>query len=257
MTSDDLTKHWLNEQYLERKRTRGSYSLRQFAHLLGISPGRLSEYLSGKRRITRKAMERLLSRLDSSGEERTRLLAYSEKGGSAEIEEKLVLSEYQFALVADWYYFAILSLIETPDFESDASFIAKRLGISLVEVHQALEGLTHLGLIHREDGRIKRKVKKVFTTTDIPSKALRKAYKQTLEHATECLDLYTVEEREIGATTLRFDPKRLPEIKQEIRKMRRKIAKLCEATPGTEVYEFTTAFVPLTKVGKTKKGESH
>lgn len=246
--SQKQTQEWLRQQYLKRKRSHPGYSLRDFAKFLNLPPGRLSELMSGKRRITAKLMEKICTALDAGEKERQALLeaANQKKGEYKPLKKQL--TEKQFSVIADWYHFAILSLLQTTDFQSDVSWIAKRLGISTVQCQAAVDRLIDLGLLKYKDEDLIRSYGKVLTTTDVTSEALREAYRQTLTHAMKSLDTYSVEEREIGATTLVFDPGRLPEVKKEIRKHRRKLSELCEKHPGTEVYELTTIFVPLTKL---------
>lgn len=55
------------------------------------------------------------------------------------------LSMDQFAIIADWYHFAILNLINTPGFKSDISWIAKRLGLFLYAVDGPVPDLFHAG----------------------------------------------------------------------------------------------------------------
>ena len=52
-------------------------------------------------------------------------------------------------LISDWYYFAILSLMETDDFQSDPKWIAKRLNITHSEASVALKTLASLGMIEK------------------------------------------------------------------------------------------------------------
>ena len=52
-----------------------------------------------------------------------------------------------FAVISDWYHYAILSLLEVTDARLDPRWISKRLGINRLEARLAIERLKRLSLI--------------------------------------------------------------------------------------------------------------
>jgi len=61
-------------------------------------------------------------------------------------EDYVLLAHDVFRFVSDWWYFAILSLAETDDFDAAPWAIARRLGISREQAQEATETLLRLGM---------------------------------------------------------------------------------------------------------------
>ena len=91
------------------------------------------------------------------------------------------LSTDSFYVIADWYHYAILNIIRLDNFKSDPKWIAKCLGLSVVEVRGALERLERVGLIKWERNKLVRTTGSLTTTHDIESEALRRSHRQSLE----------------------------------------------------------------------------
>ena len=108
-----------------------SYSLRAFSSRLGIQVSALSEILNGKRVISKKMGLRILLGLGLSPIESENILSDSNK------DEESNLSLDYFKAVSNWYYFAILSLAEIPNFEANPAWVARRLNISNREAKES------------------------------------------------------------------------------------------------------------------------
>ena len=152
-----------------------------------------------------------------------------------------------FTVVADWYHFALLSLMETSDFTPSPAWIARRLGISSVEAREAVERLERLGLARRSVEQLVPTHKSLTTSHDIPSSALRRSHAQQLEMARQSLEEISVAERDITSIMLAIDPSRLPEAKEAIKKFRRAMAKNLESGNRSEVYTLSVQLFPVSK----------
>jgi uncharacterized protein (TIGR02147 family) len=146
--------------------------------------------------------------------------------------------------------------MRTRNFTSNPNWIAKRLGISVSEVKDALERLTRLGLIHVNDrGDLVRGKAKFRTTDDVVNLSLRQAHSDNLELARNSLARDSVDQRDFTAATMAIDPKKLPEAKERIRKFQDDLAELLESGSQTEVYKICIQLFPLTDLNTEKSDE--
>lgn len=129
------------------------YSLRAFAKATGISHTVLSLVLSGKRKLSKKATLKLADYLGLNPQER-QLIMKSHRSPKAEDFQTLSLDSFE--VISDWYHYAILSLLETPDAQFEARWMAKQLGIQPLNAKLAMERLQRLGLVTQDaDGKWK------------------------------------------------------------------------------------------------------
>lgn len=232
-----MEKEWLLGEFKRRKGKNAAYSLRSFSRAVQVSPGRLSEYLSGKRALSGKMALKIAARLGVQPQKN---------------ENFAVLEDEVFAAISDWQHYAILSLMETKDFRADEKWIAKRLGISPLEVRETLERLLRLGLAKSEKGKLSPTNENLATTDDVANAALRRSHQQSLEQAIDALESVDVELRDFSSITMAIDSSRLPLAKKAIRDFRRRLMRLLEAGVADEVYNLNIQLVPVTKkVGKS------
>lgn len=258
---------WLKREYLTRRARNPYYSLRAFSRTLGLSSGRLSELLSGKRGVSVLTAERIAERLDYAPDRRSewmdlvrdakerrqrsqRLSALARDTDKS--DEYSAITNDQFYVMADWYHMAILSLLKTDDFKSDPRWIARRLNIAVRDAGVALQRLERLGLIRKEGARWVRCQERFTTTHDLPSAALRRAHKQGLELAGQALENIPVEERDVTSMVMAISPDRIGLAKQMIKNFRRALADLLEEGEKKEVYLMTIALFPVTTRGRKK-----
>lgn len=277
MKNPSTARLWLQEEFNRRRERNPAFSLRAFAQLLEIPPGRLSEILNQKRPMTVALVSRLAERLALDPRQRRQLLerltlerqAMRPGRNTVSAQKDLVpgvdrpsgagdgqsssphdfeqLSLDQFRVVADWYHFAILSLMEVADFQPRISWIAKRLGISTIQATSAIERLDRLGLIQRSDKNWTPTHRDLATPSDISSSALRRSHQQSLEQAINSLAEVPVELRDITSITMAIDLKKIPQAKELIREFRRRLGALLETDDRTEVYNLNIQLVPVTR----------
>jgi uncharacterized protein (TIGR02147 family) len=240
----------IKSEFLRRKRDNKNYSLRAFAEYLEVPPGRLSEILSGKRPISKKVRIKISERLGLKGiedllEAPLRSLAFSERA------DYHFLTDDVFSVLADWYHFAILSLMDTKDFQADPKWISKRLNISVLEATEALSRLKKVGAIVVNGKKINKTNKNIRTATDIESQALRLSHRQSIEQALLALNEVPLEFRDITGITMAIDLKKLPLAKKIINNFRLKMSDVLETGNQTEVYNLNIQLVPVSQRRKT------
>lgn len=254
-TLADQPVEWLRAEYISRRQRNSSYSLRSFAKNLGVPASRLSELLSGKRKLTPALGLKIADRLLLTPNLRDRLIngIRATHKNRLKIQQSAAQQEYKalsndvFSTIADWYHFAILSLMETQTYKQDSRWIAQRLGISTVEVTGALDRLKRIGLLSDSNGTLKPTHKQITTTHDVPSTALKKGHKQQIEMALAALLETPLEKRDITSMTMPINPKKLPLAKDLIRDFRRQMSQLLEDDACTEVYSLNVQLIPLSK----------
>ena len=255
---------WLANELAQKRASNPRYSLRLFALKLGFAPGRLSEYISGKRALSFKQAEKIADRLGYDAETRVAFFnsvapqTKASKKEAPEVERKLSDESYRkltadaFSVIADWQHFAILSLMDVEGFKMDEEWIGSRLGISTRDVRFAIAKLEHVKLIERRNGKWRKIENDHSTTHDVPSAALKISHRQSLSQAIDAIDEIPVEFRDITSITMAVDPATLPEAKKLIKNFRRRLSALMESGTQTEVYNLNVQLVPVTKLKNLK-----
>lgn len=237
-------------QELAKRQTRNSsYSLRAFARDLGLGSTTLSDVLADKRSLSKSNLEKVMGKLLVSPIEKEMLWSqYREGANKIEVDDRMVMEEDAFRLIADWHYLAILNLAKIPDNRATPLWIAKRLGISTQEAESALERLLRMELLKKNRNRLVRTAKPLTTSKDIPSAAIRKHHTQNLQLAEQSLHRDPVETRQFYSMTVAVNPEKLPLVKDIIFKTRKKIGDLLEDGPLSEVYTFSFQLFPITRL---------
>lgn len=241
----------LKDIYEDRKTRNRKYSMRAFARDLGISPGRLSEMLTGQNIPGPRLTQRLVTALKMTPEQSQGLVGVvqNQKKTKRETGGALQLKTDEFAVIANREHFSLLCLMETSNFKSDIDWMSKRLGISKAAVSEALDRLERLGLVKQSRGIYKSTHKDLTTSHDIPSEAIQQYHRQGLNHATQSLLEDPPDFRDITSIEMPADIRKLKEVKNHIRDFRRKMAKLLEDGEQTEVYRLNIQLVPVTSRG--------
>lgn len=250
----------LKEKFLELRLRNPSFSLRAYAKKLDLSSGALSDILNGKRRVSRKVLKKLIERLGIDDEAKIQIMNQFERNqldthlGKAPPSQFLRISADQFRSIADWYHYAILSLMNTDDFQSDHLWIADRLGISNQVAEQAVERLMRLGMISvDESGSFRRSAPNFETSDDVANISIRQAHMQNLELAQKSLDQHDVAIRDFSFFTMAVSAERLPRAKAMIRRFQEELAAEFSNGSKDEVYRLSTQLFPLTCMEKPEK----
>lgn len=258
LTDAKTSIEWLRTELVLRQRKNPAYTLRSFARHLEMPSGRVSEILSTKRRLTLDAAERIADRLGYVPDVRSAFLELvrserSTKGvkraGATKAPTNFQqISEEVFEVIADWQYFAILNLMKVSDFRNDARWIGNRLGLSVTEVRSAIDKLKRLALVEETaDKKLVRTITSLITTYGVPSAAIRRSHKQSLEQAIAALDDVPMPLRDITSITFPADRSKIPQVKEQIKLFQRRMAKLMKSDEATAVYNLNVQLVPVTK----------
>ncbi len=238
----------LQQAFVERCRKNPSYSLRAFAKALGVDASPLSAILRGRRPLTPKMKKRLGLALGMKLDE-IKSFANLEAPSQSDFQQ-ITLDTY--AIVSDWYHYAILELIRVRDFKPDFQYISKTLGISKTEVQIAIERLQRLGLLDiKENGQWVDTTSKGLATNitdDLTSLASRKLQRQILEMSIKALEELPTDIRSHTSMTMAVNPEDLIEAKKRIRKFRRELCLFFERNKNpSQVYHLGISLYPVTR----------
>jgi len=258
---------WLRQEFEARSARNPAFSQRSFSRWLGISSGRLSEYLSGKRAITPRVAQRLSEKLAFRPAEQAQLVTLAQNSRRERLRRRrfsllvdgmpaendyTLITEDQLRSIADGHSLALLNLVRTQDFQSNERWIAKRLGLRVGQVREILARLERLQLLRRTSRGWERTEIKLESSNETLSLGLRSAHQKTLQQAMAALTDVPMELRDITSITMAIDPAKLSEAKKIIRKFRRSLSDCLEVGAKTEVYQLSVALFPLTRVRKSR-----
>ncbi|MFS4457931.1 TIGR02147 family protein [Bdellovibrio sp. HCB2-146] len=256
--------NFLNQEFDRRVQKNSHYSLRSFARDLGVSASWLSEVLARKKGISLKKAQALATTLQLSHQERQYFILsvqahHSRSPASRQQARELLntlapsdwnvkkMTSEDFHPISEWYFNAILEVLELNDCQHTTDWIAKRLSLPLPQVEGALEKLVSLNVIKMQNGRYTPVINESETTYNVPSDSIKLHHRQMLQKAGEALQQQSVLHREFLNMTLSFDADRLNEAQQEIRHFQRQFADkfYSKEKAKNSVYQFSLQFFRL------------
>lgn len=250
-----------------------AYSLRAFSKACKLSPGVLSQILSGKRIPSYKVAQKILFAIDLTQLEQEQFLnslaQLHQSRGLKRLNPQFKSSDSKLALqpkelsldlfrvIGDWYHYALLMLTYVEGFVSSPKWMAAQIGISEIEAKLALERLIEVGLLKKEKGQYVA-LEGHFTTSDkhMTNAALKRHTKQSLEKAITSLENDPIEIRSMTYMTMAIDESKISEAKKLVEAFTNEMSALLESGQRTRVYEFGIYLYPLQKTEfKKTEGE--
>lgn len=247
---------WLQKQFTDRCRKNARFSLRSFARMLDTDPSTVSQILAGKRKVSQKSINKICDRLSAAPTERRRFLpAKGAEGATADAAYHQLTAD-AFAVMADWYHYAILELTYVKGFQSHPRWIGAKLGLSPTEAAIAVERLERLELLERVGGRLVKTNAFLTNFADgATAPALRELQRQLLRRALEAIDFVPPEDKDITSITMAVNPERIPEARKKIKKFRRELCDFLTAGEQTQVFNLGVQLYPISHL-QSLKGES-
>lgn len=161
-----------------------------------------------------------------------------------------LLDDKTFQIISNWYCIAIREMVKLKNFTSDPQWISKTLEFKVTptDVSKSIELLIQVGLLTREEGKLKIIDGRFQTSNELSSEAIKRYHESMLDVAKEALRKFNLNEREFSASTLTMSSKRITEAKELIRDFKSKFSKLLEEEDGDVTTQIQIQFFPLTKV---------
>lgn len=275
MFSFDDYRLLLRTLYAHKKQGEYGFSHRAFSRRAGLkSTNFLKLVMDGQRNLSPEAAQRFAAALALSASEAEyfcELVGYNQAATSRErarAYERLCrlkperalreLGQHQADYYSTWYLPAIRELAARSDFRDDPAWIARTLvpSITSAQAKKALATLEALGLLVRAaDGALKRADAMVTTGFTPLGHHLAEYHRAMLARASESIDLFSRDEREIASLTLCVDEAMLPSLKLRLQTFRRELMQQAEANGAPQrVVQINFQLFPLSQsVGKEKK----
>lgn len=269
-TNHQLTfEKYLTHIFEKRCQKNSSYSLRAFARDLGIPSANLSRAMSGARGFSKVTLKQISTRLALSEQERHLLESLCEKqfGKSKKSKEEadvklkqallyqVKIADEKVSLISDWYHMAILALMDLNTFKSDTTWISEQLNIHEKVVDLAIERLTTVGAIKKENGKLISTGNLFVDPRGVPSSAVKEFHHQIIKKADESIDMQGLDDRDIASLVMCFDKSKMKEAKEKIRKFREEFEAEFgpnEKATHQEVYGMGIQFYQITKFKENK-----
>lgn len=246
-----------------KQRNNNQYSLRAYARDLGIHPSTLSQILNGNRPLPFKDSATVIRNLNLNPRDRTLFMESLMRKKTQldaikidDLDQRFMLDESYYKIIAEWEHYAILDLFDLADFYPTIEGITSKLDITTNRAQVVLNNLLHAGLLKEENDKLVKVHSDVRTTEDISNAALKESHIETMEMGKNKIKEIEVELRDFSATTVAIDLDKLPEAKTIIREFRQKMSALLRDGHKTDVYQLAIQFYPLTKI-ETKKHLKH
>ena len=243
---------FFKDEFIRRKEKNDHYSIRAFARDLGVSHALVSQIFSGKRQVTVKQALKFASVLHLSDRETQKLVLSCQGSSQSKLPENRFSNlQLEFdKLVGRWFHVALLELTYLKNFKSDPLWIAKTLGVSTVEVRDAIESLKALGLLGEKKGKLFKTKDMISFTGSRSLSAVRAYYQKILEKAGESLkdssdDAY--QSRYIGGGTLAVRRDQVPLARKRLREMQDEFIKEFAVKDADQVYQINFNFFSLTQ----------
>jgi uncharacterized protein (TIGR02147 family) len=253
---------------LQRRSARNpAYSLRLMARQIGVSAATLSGVLRSKKNLSFIKAQSIAGALKLGRKETEIFLLLvqiehtNDPGLKFDLMKKLHalgggnkashISVEQFRVVSDWYHYAILSLADVPSFNftKDAiPLVARTLGITVVEAHNAVRRLETLEMIEWLNGRCFSREKNFLVQAKTPEPALRLHHKQLLQKAIDSIVNQSPNEKYMASETVAIDSSKLEEFTAITEDYLNKIIDLANSSDAKDhVYQLGVQFFRLTR----------
>lgn len=246
-------REYLRCELSRRSKQNPQYSLRSFALSLGVSASGLSMILSGKTPVTLTFIEKASTKLKLGSDDIQRFqlqLLMQRTNQQVKTKEFEVIDVNTFAVIKEWYHYAILNLMRTKGFQPKASWIAKRLGITLPDVQTAIENLQAVGLLKIQNGKWIDSSSKFTSHTNNKkfSEAARQNQVALFTKAKESIENDDFVKRNHTGTTIAISLSDLEAAKEMITKFRKEFMnRFDQETDADEVYHLGVGLFPLSK----------
>lgn len=246
----------LKSTYLLRKERNPLYSIRAFSRDLGISSGRVNNYLNGVEVPNEQNLDKIIAALQLSSKKAASLKAAAESSRylNRGLGFSKALNEAQFSKVSAWQTWSVLTLFQSCDFKPSIDWFAKQTGFSAQQIEKSLNQLAQAELIAPKGDFYTLTYENVTTTNDVPSQAIRKFHKQFLKLAERALDKVPIDQRDISSITMCADPAKMAQVKKLIWEFRARINSIMEEkTKNNSLYQLNIQLFPISQNLEQKK----
>ncbi len=265
---------WLGAEFDARSESDASLTQRRFSELCGYkSSGALSLIVSGRRRISRAAGDRISKALGLEPAEKSHLRRMIDFSLTEDFEERAALlrkmsatqrfaNEWKgtvdaAAFYRTWTLPVLRELTSLPDFREDPEWLSERLHheIRPQDAAAALAELKQLGYLQRDpDGRLRATNPIVATPAELKSDALKHHQREMMSLAGDALDSQTRERRDMRVMTVAISENQASKLKAMLTQFHMEVLDMIsEDEPIEVVYQMNTQLFALTNPADTQE----
>ena len=245
----------LNSELDKRKLKNPSYSTRSYARDLEMDSSSLSSILKGNRKIPHHKIEQLADVVCGNETEKKQFIESATQVHTSlnkikkqnYLTERVLVSDQDFAKIADIETYTFLSMLELEDFRYDTTWMARKLKSSRAWVEDTIQNLLDLGMIKEVENTLIRTTKRTTTSDEVASKYILKHHMDSLELAKrKCIELKP-NERYFSTITIPSDPEHLNHLKTLFMEFEDKISEYLSTKKKTDVFKLSIQFYPATE----------
>lgn len=259
----------LRSELVSRIAHNSKYSLRCFARQLNLSSAYVSQVLNGKRMLSIETAALIGEKLKWPENRAQRFVLLVQLARTTDVKSQAALrqklnpaklnfteiQQEQINALSDWRFAAVLELTEVEGFQSCERWIARRLGITVIESSDILYQLMRAKLLEVDDLGSFRKTNQYAAMTGPQAKrAIQTYHRGALKRAERAVG-DPIENREFRSLTVSTDPSRLMEFKRRIRGFEDEMTAFMEDGPRKGVFQFSIQLFRIDRdVSVTVKG---
>jgi len=242
-------RRFLKDRFFYLKKKHPLFSFRSFNRLAGIkSSGFLKLVIDGKRNLADEGIHKFARGFKLTEAETKYFEALVKFNQATTHEEKnhyfnelsqnkkflsaKPLAAFQYHLLSDWYYVAIMELARVEiEGVKDLKWLQEHLNpsVGMVEIKNAVEGLKRLDLLSQEkNGNLVRKETMLTTEDEVKSVAAINFHAQMSQLSARAVGHAEAKDREFSSLTIVASEQGFQKAKQEIRKFRKKLHSILE-----------------------------
>lgn len=258
---------FLRDYYSYRKK-RERWTFAKFSEAAGFPYANIYKLvMDGKRNLTEKTIGRFLAVIRMSRAEQeyfTNLVFFNQATTHSDRDlyyQRLLRSQKnlevrdvtrdRYEYYATWYHSVVRELVTMRDFNGDPKWIASRIHprVTLQEAAASMELLERLGFIKKTGEHTWTQSEPVISSGDEPTDVtILNYHKGMLDVAKTMLDEVVQEDRDVSSLTLGVMRKRIPELKETIRRFRKEVMALVSRDAGsTDVMLLNIQLMPVTE----------
>lgn len=238
----------LKDEFNKRQKKNPNFSIRAFAKHLGVNSSTLTQILNGKRPLTDKMADDLGQKLKFSAA-KMRLIRKGIPFGTDPYKSFKKMEEDEFEVISEWYYYAILELIQLKNFRASPVWISKILGLPIIQTIEAINRLQRLKYLEiTPEGKWIDRLGDVNNLgNEKKAEAFTEHQRQVVKKSLEALDKIPYEKRVQSSMTVAVSKDRAIEAKTMILDFIEELNEfLRSGDTKDEVYNISVSLYPVT-----------
>jgi uncharacterized protein (TIGR02147 family) len=265
-------REFLKNYYEQRKKQMPLYSYRMMGSKLGLDASYLYRVIQKKQHLPSHCIPALKEMLGLTGRvaEYFDILVATSRTKNADKKTELVekalalrdverrkIGDSELRFLSQWWIPAVRAFLDVSEGKVNTRQIAESITppITEAQVEEAIELLKELGLVKRlSSGRLKLTDSHLTVSGPEKAKAVRAFQKQALHLASEALENFPVDQRDISTLTVAVDSTCYEDLREMLQEFRRLVQKRVEESSSPDrVMQMSLAFYPVAPAkGKEK-----